>query len=284
MPRLLALAGLSLLVACAPSAVRSRDTPAPRAEPLVAPDSLAGPWRFRTLGRPRSQLVTLSAVLQSRVDSVVREDTLASQALLEWSLVPDAAPARVVGMVRGFSVIVGSDSTWRPLPELAMPVSFAAAQLAPGLQPTFTMPADTACHARAAVVQALRETWVAPPARVARGSTWRDSAEYPLCRDGILLRVRSVRQFTVEDAVARDGQLALRVRRESTSSLSGEGLQFGDSIHVTGAGQATALLELSLDGAAILVGEGSSELRLQLKGRRRTQDLVQHGALIIRTP
>lgn len=284
MRRLLTLAGLSLCVACAPGAARPRGTVPPRAEPQVARDSLAGPWQFRTLGRPRSQIVTLSAVLRSRVDSTQREDTLASQSALEWSMVPDAATPRVVGMVRAFSVIVGSDSTWRALPGLAMPVSFAATQTGPGLQPSFSMPADTACDARAAVVQALRETWVAPPARVERGSVWRDSAEYPLCRDGVLLRVRSLREFTVEGATVRDGQIALRVKRVTSTALLGQGLQFGDSIQVTGAGQATALLELSLDGAAILVGEGSSELRLQLKGRRRTQDLVQHGALVIRTP
>lgn len=273
-----------VIVACGPASPGRGRAPAARTTPAAAPDSLAGPWSLRNIGRPRTQVVTLSAVLRSRVDSAQREDTLASQAVLEWSLVPNATPRRAVGMVRAFSTIVGSDSAWQPLAGLSMPVTFAAEVRSADAQPAFITPADGACDARAAVVQALRETWLSPPSSLARGSTWRDSASYPLCRDGIVLQVQSLRVFTVEDAVVRDGILVLRVRRETTSSLAGRGQQFGDSIVVTGTGRATAALEVSLDGAAILSGSGSSELRLQLQGRRRTQDLVQHGALIIRMP
>jgi hypothetical protein len=187
-------------------------------------------------------------------------------------------------MVRDFAVIVGADSSWRALPGLSMPVSFLATQQRPDAQPAFTQPADTACDARAAVVQALRETWLAPPGRLAVGTAWRDSSEYLLCRDGIPLRARSVRSYVVDGAEVYAGQLVVRVQRASATTLAGRGVQFGDSVTIGGAGNATATLRLSLDGAAIVAGEGSSELRLQLEGRRRTQQLVQHGALVIRTP
>lgn len=280
----LAIAAAIAVAGCAATGGAPRPTPDRARVAAGARDSLAGPWTLRNLGRPRTQLVTLSAVLRSRVDTLVREDTLASQALLEWSAVPDASPARIVGMVRAFAVIVGGDSTWQPLPDPPMPVSFVAAQVTPGAQPSFTMPADTACGARAAVVQALRETWMQPPTRLEVGTQWRDSSAYPLCRDGIVLQVQSVRQHTVEAADVRDGILVLRVRRETTTTLLGHGVQFGDSIRVSGDGEATATLELALDGAAIVSGSGYSELRLELQGRRRTQQLVQHGALVIRTP
>lgn len=272
------------VVGCGASGAAPRSAPERARPSTAARDSLAGPWQLRDIGRPRTQLVTLSAVLRSRVDTLVREDTLASQTLLEWSAVPDASPVRIVGMVREFAVIVGSDSTWRPLSDPPMPVSFVATQSAADAQPTFTMPADTACSARAAVVQALRETWMQPPTRLAVGTQWRDSSAYPLCRDGILLQVQSVRQYRVEAADVRDGRLVLRVRREATTTLLGHGLQFGDSVRVSGTGEATASLDLSLDGAAIVSGSGYSELHLELQGRRRTQQLVQHGALVIRTP
>lgn len=279
---LLLLAAVTL--ACGPASAGRGRAPSARTTPAATPDSLAGPWSPRNLGRPRTQIVTLSAVLRSRVDTVQREDTLASQTVLEWSLVPDATPRRAVGMVRAFSTIVGSDSAWQPVAGLPMPVTFAAEVRGAGAQPQFVTPADGACDARAAVVQAMRETWLAPPPTLARGTTWHDSAAYPLCRDGLVLQVQSRRTFTVEDAIVRDGAIALRVRRATESSLAGQGLQFGDSIVVTGSGRALAELDVSLDGAAILSGSGSSELRLRLQGRRRTQDLVQHGALIIRTP
>ena len=56
------------------------------------------------------------------------------------------------------------------------------------------------------------------------------------------------------------------------------------AITVRGDGEGSALLAVSLDGAAIIAGSGTSELRLTLQGRRRTQQLVQLGALEIREP
>jgi hypothetical protein len=284
MSRVLVLAVLAVLAACGPAVVRAPGTGPERRPVADAFDSLAGPWTLRNAGRPRAQLVTLSAVLQSRVDSVVRHDTVASQTLLEWSAPPDVSPVRVVGMVRSFNVMLGSDSTWRPLQDLRLPVAFAATQPRPGAQPTFTTPVDTSCGAAAAVVQGLRETWLAPPSRLVPGTAWRDSSVYPLCRDGVLLEARVLRVFTVVEARIRDGTLVLRVRRESETVLAGRGIQFGDSITITGEGRASAMLDLSIDGAMVLAGEGSSELHMHLRGRRRTQDLVQHGTLVIRGP
>ncbi|HRN52044.1 MAG TPA: hypothetical protein PK788_00965 [Gemmatimonadaceae bacterium] len=281
---LLATAAALALGACNSTGGAPRTTPDRARGAAAARDSMAGPWTLRNLGRPRTQLVTLSAVLRSRIDTLVREDTLASQALLEWSAVPDAALARFVGMVRAFAVIVGSDSTWRPLADPPMPVSFVATQADADAQPSFVMPPDTACDGRAAVVQAMRETWMQPPQRLGVGTQWQDSSTYALCRDRIVLQARNVRRYVVEAADVRDGRLVLRVRREATTALHGSGLQFGDSIVVTGEGEATASLDVSLDGAAIVAGSGVSELRLELRGRRRTQHLVQHGALVIRTP
>ena len=279
---LLVFGAAALVAGCGAPGAGPVATPGRVPAATAAADSLAGPWQLRNLGRPRSQRVTLLATLRSQVDTLVREDTLASETLLEWSSVPGATPPRVVGMVRGFAVRMGADTSWRALADPPMPVSFMAA--APGAALALLVPADSACDARAAVVQALRETWFQPPARLAAGTEWRDSSAYVLCRDGILLQARSVRRYVVEGAGVREGRLVLRVRRESRTALSGRGLQFGDSVAVTGAGDATALLELSPDGAAIVAGTGSSELRLTLQGRRRTQQLVQHGALEIRAP
>lgn len=273
-----------ILASCSATASGPRSVPSRAGAAAAARDSLAGPWTLRNLGRPRTQVVTLSAVLRSQVDTAVREDTLASQTLLEWSAMPDAAPPRIVGMVRDFAIIIGADSSWRPVVDPPMPVSFVAVQQQPEAQPSFTMPADTACSPRAAVVQALRETWLAPPARLAVGTRWRDSSEYALCRDGIPLAIRSVRSYQVEGADVSDGRLVIRVLRETSTTLDGRGQQFGDSVTVSGTGQARATLLLAVDGAAIVSGSGTSELRLELQGRRRTQQLVQHGALVIRAP
>jgi hypothetical protein len=218
------------------------------------------------------------------VDTLVRTDTVASRTALEWSSVPGSQPLRLVGMVRDFEVHVSGDSAWRSLPDLTFPVTFAAHVAEPGRQPVFETPDPAGCDARSAAVQVLRDVWVAAPASLALGTTWEDSSTYTLCRDGVLLQAASSRRYVVDSAAVHDGRVVLRVLREAHAAIGGRGVQFGDSIHVTGRSTSQGTLFLSLDGGAITSGHVRSELTLELRGRRRTQQLVQDGVLEIRAP
>ncbi len=275
---------LGLVVACRPAAapVPTSTHAVPTTTP--APDSLRGPWTIRNAGRPRAAVVELRGVITARRDSVVSVDSVDSRTEVQWSIAPDSQPRRVLGLVRGFAVRRAGDSTWMAVPNLPLPVTFAATQEREGAQPRFVTPAEAGCEARSAVVQAFRETWLAPPPRLDAGTRWQDSSRYAVCRDGIVLTVVSQRVFVVEGAAVRDGRLVLRVRRESLGTLEGRGLQFGDSVRVRGESTGRAVFEMSPDGGAVVAGEGTSELRLELRGRRRTQQLVQTGALTIRSP
>lgn len=261
----------------------TRQPNAPRATPAV-PDSLVGPWAIRGAERPRAQRVDVEAVIESRVDSTLRADTLATRAWYDWSENPAAASRRVAGMVRAFAVRRGADSLWQVLDAPALPVSFVAELPWAGSAPELLLPRADGCDAQAVVAQGWRETWVSPPERVSVGTRWQDSSETSFCRDGIVLRARTLREFVVEGAVVRHGALRLVVRRATRGSLAGSGVQFGDSVHFVGTTSGSARLELLPDGAIIADGAGSSELRLTMRGRRRTQELVQRSALAISVP
>lgn len=223
-------------------------------------------------------------MLRSSVDTSVRSDSVASRTSLEWSTVSGRQPLRLIGMVRDFAVQAPGDSSWRSLPELRFPVTFAAHVAAPGQQPVFEAPDPAGCDARSAVVQVLRDVWVAAPASLAPGTTWEDSSTYTLCRDGVPLQAASMRRYAVDSAEVHDGRLVLRVLREAEVALGGRGVQFGDSIQVAGHGTSQGTLFVSLDGGAITTGRVRSTLILELRGRRRTQQLVQDGVLEIRAP
>lgn len=282
--RLVVLATLFVIAACAPR-TSGREPARPAAvAPAAAADSLRGPWRVRNPARPRAAVVELRAELRSTIDTLSRTDTVASRTWLEWSSVPGSEPQRLVGMVRDFAVQTGDDGAWAPVPGLGFPITFAALVDAPGEQPRLESPNPAGCDARAAAVQALRDAWLAPPQALAIGTAWEDSATYTVCRDGVLLRASGGRGYVVDGAELRDDRLVLRVLRVSDVQIEGRGVQFGDSVAVTGRSTSQGMLFLSLDGGAIVSGNIRSELRLEMRGRRRTQQLVQDGVLEIRVP
>ncbi len=277
--------GLFFFVAgCGGGGAVSARQPGPARTVEPSRDSLAGPWIIRGAERPRAQRVDLTAVLESRVDSLVRMDTIATRAWYHWSENPGTARVRVAGSVHAFAVRRGSDSLWRVLDTPQLPVSFVAEVPWAGGAPQLQLPLVGGCDAQAALVSGWRETWVAPPREVSLGTAWRDSSNSPLCRDGIVLQSMAVRDFVVEGVVLREGRLRVVVRRNSRAVITGRGVQFGDSVRFVGEATGVARLELLPEGAVIASGVGSSELRLTMRGRRRTQELVQRSALVIAIP
>jgi hypothetical protein len=284
--RVVALAAVCVvLLSCAPRpsgpAARGPAT-APRARASV--DSLAAPWVIRDAGQPRTQRVTLAAVVESTVDSVTQADSIATDLRVEWSVLPNRDPVRVAGIVRTYGVRSAGDSAWRAPHGVTLPVSFVAEAAAAGSAPALVIPESASCGASAAVAAGWRETWVAAPPSLRPGTAWADSTDFPMCRDGVVLLVTAVRQFEATQALVHQGELVVSVIRRSRVRMSGAGVQFGDSVRVRAEGEGAATLLLSRDGGLIVAGSGESELRLTLEGRRRTQRLVQHSALSISAP
>lgn len=232
----------------------------------------------------RTQQLEVRAVLTSQLDSVVRVDTLRSLLEVAWSSVPGTAPPRIAGLVSDVRTALSTDSLATPA-GLALPFSFTSEVRDPASQPSFVIPDAASCASAAgAFVQGVRETWLTLPDTLWPGRAWRDSSVYTTCRDGIQLTVESLREFTPSAARERDGQLVVIVSRRSRSRVAGDGVQFGEPIALLGEGEGALLLEVALSGGVIIRGEGTSELRLEMRGRRRMQRLVQESRLVIREP
>jgi hypothetical protein len=275
------LALLVLGLACRPAA------PAPgypqRQREPAARDPLAAPWVIRPSASSFGNEIRLDAILSSRTDSLEHTDTLHTILAGTWSLVAGARPPRLSGLVSEFRVGVGDDSLQSP-EDLRFPFPFVATLEPRGRQPAFTAPRPDACGSAGAAVQTLREVFLSAPDTLTPDLAWSDSANYLVCRDSIPLTIRSVRQFRVLGAVSLDDEILVRVARTSSTSLSGDGTQLGEPLSISGTGTATMILELRLAGGAVVSGRGESELTLTMRGRRRTQELLQHTWITVAAP
>lgn len=232
----------------------------------------------------RSQLVEVRALLTSQVDSFVRVDTLRSVLEFAWSDVPETDPPRVAGLVTDARIALGGDSLAPPR-GLTLPYSFTSERRTPRAQPNFLVPAEDACDSpAAALVHGARESWLSLPDTLWLGRAWSDSTSYVTCRDGVPLTVDVRREFTPTGSRLREGQQIVLISRHSSTWVRGEGSQFGEAITLVGVGEGEAVLEVALAGGVVLRGEGSSELRLEMRGRRRLQRLVQESRVVIREP
>jgi hypothetical protein len=277
----LALLPTAIVLGCASGAPPAPVRPSPEPTPALR-DPMAVPWVVRHTGRPRTQTIDVQAELESRVDSAVRVDTLRSELTVRWSSPSSSLPRRFLGSIEEYRVAVGSDTATTPA-ILTLPLSFSAEQRTLGHQPEFVSPDAASCAGSgSALLHGARDLWLSLPDALYPGLTWADSADYVLCRDSIPLHTSVVREFRVTGALIRDSVVVVTIERRATTSFRGEGSQFGEPVSIQAAGTGALMLEVSMDGGAVVFGSGNAELRVMLIGRRRTQELTQRSRIAIR--
>ncbi len=283
-----ALAACSLVLAGCRSA--TRPTPPRPGEPraMAEPAARAPRWIVTHASSARTHDLHVTATLVSRVDSLERVDTLRATARTTWTFSPApiaaaGVPARISGSLVRYAVGLGGEGELSPPPGLPLPFVYAAEQASPGEMPQLTLPRPDDCGGGAAAVAALRELWISPPDTLFVGRTWTDSARYLTCRDSVPLSVETERRFTVVGAERRGDAPVVLIERQSASRMSGSGTQFGEPLDITAEGSGTMLLSLALDGQ-VIGGEGEAVLRMEMRGRRRAQQLEQRARITIVTP
>lgn len=277
------LACLALVAGCG-RGLPVAEVPAGTPAAVVPVDRLAPPWRMSDTRRVRAQRIQVSAVITSRVDSVVRTDSVASELAVSWGDDARASDAPLPVRVTRYVVRVAPDTTWRVPPGLLSPFALTATP-SRGAVPVLCASTSAECSAaHIAAAQGWQESWIGAPAVLEPGAQWRDSTAYIMMRDSIPLAVTSVREFTVREAVLREGRVVLVVDRRSTQRLAGEGQQFGEAVRITGSGEGVMRLEVALASGAVVRGDGTAVLTLRLVGRRRTQDLTQESHITITAP
>lgn len=246
-------------------------------------DPLQHPWvlAWRATGRP--YLVSATAELRSRVDTLERVDSLFSELVV--SLVASAADAAPFAVrAQAFRVRAGADTAWRRPRGVVLP-ALLSASVARGQVPALCAD-DSACsHELRAATQGWQELWLGDAPRVLEpGATWRDSSVMTVVRDSIPLAVTAVRVFEVLDARAEGPVVIVRLQRRSTQAFRGAGRQFGESVEISGTGEGQVELEVRLPDGEIVAGRGSALVTMQFAGRRRQQTLQQTSQIAITAP
>lgn len=278
-----AVVSAALASACAaPAAAPAPRPSAETAAPAVV-DPLTAPWSVTAASGAITQEIRLEASLVSRIDTVERRDTIRTVVSAEWSRVHGDGAARLAGLLTGFRL--SGDSAEPVTPSgLLLPVPFSALDGVGALQARLTSPDPAGCGLDAAAISALREVFVTVPSRLVPGTKWQDSSSHVLCRDSIALKVRSAREFRVLGAERRDGHIVVLLERRSRTTMHGEGHQFGEPITVDAQGEGVAQLVVRLAGGFVVGGSGESELRMTMRGRRRSQELTQRTRIEILAP
>jgi len=269
--------------ACAAPAAAPSSRPAPVSGAPRVQDPLDAPWVMTRGAGAFAHTLRSTSELLSRVDTVERVDSSTATLSVSWSRLAGSDPARLSGLVTAYVVGAGADEP-KTLPGLLLPVPFSATEGSNGSQARLEVPASGACGLTATVTPMLRELFVSPPARLVEGASWSDSASYELCRDSIPLRIRSVRGFLVVGAERRGTEVLVLVDRTSSVSIDGDGMQFGEPLTINASGTGTMRLELRPTDAVVVAARGESELRMTMRGRRRTQELRQRTRIEIVSP
>jgi hypothetical protein len=273
-----------LVSACGGLSGGSRSRPEPRPAEHAAPaDPLSAPWVVRRSDGPIEQRLHVAATLESQLDSTKPStaDTLQSQLTASWSMASGNFPRRFIGSISDYRVSGAMGDSLRVPQGLALPFSFVAEQSTPREQPRFVSPDADACAPAASLVHGVRDLWLSLPDTLRAGMEWEDSTTYGVCRDSVLLSMEVRRTFRVTGALLRDSAVLVTVERRTATRLWGSGRQFGDSVTFSGEGTGTAMFEVSLISGAAAFASGESELRVVMRGSRRTQQLTQRSRISI---
>ena len=287
------LALLALTVACAPARTPPAPAPVPVAvsAPIPVPekpvpvDPLAEPWMVGAPNTPITHelVVTTSvrAATSAATLATARSDSSRTTLSVRWDGTGDAT--RRSGTITSYRAGLATPASPSAVPAgLALPVALSAAADAERGTVRVTQPADASCGADASAAQMAREVLLAPPSRLTRGLTWADSLRTTVCRDSVPLTLTSIRRYVVEDARVQEGRAVVVIRRQSTTTLSGAGTQFGEAVTITGEGTGELLFGLRLDDGQMTDGNGVSNLTLTLVGRRKSQVVTQSARVEIR--
>jgi hypothetical protein len=269
---------------CRRGRVRARHARAGAAAPDTTADrgGVRLPVAVRALGRrtgaPHAHRVSITATLESRVDTVVRFDSVRSELRATWREPTSVSgwPRGLIGTIDAYAVAVGGDSL-AVVPGLPLPLTFAATQRSAQTQPEFSAPDAASCASLAGgVVQGVRDLWLSLPDTLRAGATWRDSTTYVVCRDSIPLEFTVVRTFEVGQSASVGAEgVVTTIMRRTLSQFRGTGTQFGEPVTIEGSGEGMMIYEVGLSGARVRGATGDAVLTLTLRGSRRVQELTQ---------
>ena len=273
---------LALAVGCAPAVTpipTPRPTPAPTTPPpstvTPPPSTSSAPVRFAYAAGPAAYDVRTESTIEltGGPESERGRETVSSAARVSYVVAPSARGTTITGQVDGFAV----EASARVSGGVADPpatVRFrgtvdarGATVERDGAAPGCAAPTGAA---EASALARARETVVRLPSPVTTGARWRDSVVISTCRSQLPATVTTVATYQV---TAVEGS-TVRVRRQTTTTVRGQGIAGGRAVSMSGAGAEDATLELdaALGRLVRVDGEGRSTITVSLPDGSRQFD------------
>lgn len=285
------VAGLMLILACAPMAPAPSPTPTPRS--VVTAPTLPALITSNRLLLPRTQPRTdwtISAVTRLNVSGaampagVSDEQRIDTRTLVSMSFERTATGAlRGSGQVDSFTVRSSIAESAKSLAVSASASSRSSLLLIDALIDSTSLrvvarpPLANECdRPEVSAMQLARELLVRIPDGIGEGDQWRDSTVTLVCRSGVPLTVYTITHSTLA-TVSRE---TLVVRREMTIKLEGKGGTVFRSFELVGTGSGSQRLEIAARTGILETLQGSSTLAMQLMerippGTPRSQQVLQ---------
>jgi hypothetical protein len=272
----------ALAAGCAPGPASPTPAPTPApvpATPAAAPaPAPATGWRFAWSPIPGTFTVRVEADVESTAPAggAPERERVESAAQVTLAVQPAGTSGtrtvsgRVDSLQLRASARVAGEAPLAATPAIGVRGTVAARgparlDLTPGIE------AGCATPAGAAALTALglaREALPPVPPTLQVGTRWRDTLVTASCAGPIAVAVQSVASYEV---LSPEGPL-VRVRRQSTSTLGGQGHGAGQTVKVTGSGtaDATFLLDPARGSLRRVTGEGRTTLTVTVGLTTRT--------------
>jgi hypothetical protein len=281
----LAGAVLALAVGCAPRVepAAPAPTPAPTPVPEAPRSEPATAWRFAWAPASTTLLVRVEADVESALAGAAPErERVETAGRVTLAVQPAGASGSrsVAGRVDSLQLRASARVASQPppaVPGIVVRGTVAARgparlDLGPGVEAGCTTPAGAAALTALGLA---REALPPVPTALQIGTRWRDTLVTASCAGPIPVVVQSVASYEV---LAPEGPL-VRLRRQSTSTLSGQGYGAGQPVRVAGTGtaDATLLLDPARGTLRSVTGEGRTTLTVTLGAQ--TQSFAQRTRL-----
>lgn len=263
---------------------RTRTAPASRTSPVATPTAgpnTTGPWRVFASYAQQDVTIATRAVVVITGDPATRTDTLDATlgASYAWGR---EGRRRVSGSLVDYRVAAGNAVASVPA-ALKLTRAFTADASPAGGFLAFQLPAESsACTDPAlSALQGMHDAWIPVPATVAIGQEWSDTVHTLSCRDRLVLRGVSYRQFRVQRADVANARVVVTIDRRSKGRTTAEGEQFGEAVSLGGESSGTMRYVLDVASGTFVRASGTSWLDLTFKSRRRNQRVQQASELTL---
>ena len=264
----------ALAAGCAPGPASPAPAPTPTPVPATPVTPTASPtpvpatgWRFAWSPTPGAFAVRVEADVEGSAPGGAPErERIESSALVTLAVQPAGASGtrtvagRVDSLLLRASARVAGEAPPAPAPGIGVRGTVTARgparlELAAGVEAGCTTPAGAGALTALGLA---REALPPVPPTLQVGARWRDTLVTASCAGPIPVAVQSVASYEV---LSPEGAL-VQVRRQSTSTIAGQGYGAGQTVRVVGSGSAdaTLLLDPARGSLRRVTGEGRTTL------------------------